>query len=98
VLVACVNSDAFALPAQYTYGDSARNPFYGPRTVNLNSALAKTFPIHERLDFQFRADAYNTFNHVDWGPPNGVWTSPTFGNITTAGPMRIFEFEGRLTF
>lgn len=98
VLVACVNNNAFVLPTQYTYGDSARNPFYSPHTVNLNSALAKTFPIHERLDFQFRADAYNTFNHVDWGPPNGVWTSPTFGNITTAGPMRIFEFEGRLTF
>lgn len=98
VLVACVNSDAFALPTLYTYGDAARNPFYGPRTVNLNAALAKTFPVHERLNFQFRADAYNAFNHVDWGPPNGVWTSPTFGNITTAGPMRIFEFEGRLIF
>jgi hypothetical protein len=98
VRVACVNSDAWALPAPYSYGNSARNPFYGPGTVNLNSALAKTFPIYERLSFQFRADAYNTFNHVDWGPPNGVWTSPTFGNITTAGPMRIFEFEGRLMF
>ncbi len=98
VLVACVNSNAFALPAQYTYGDAARNPFYGPGTINLNSALAKTFNIYERLNFQFRADAYNTFNHVDWGPPNGVWTSPTFGNITTAGPMRILELQGRLSF
>jgi hypothetical protein len=98
ILVACVNSNAFALPALYTYGDAARNPFYGPGTVNLNSALAKTFALYEGWSFQFRADAYNTFNHVDWGPPNGVWTSPTFGNITTAGPMRIFEFEGRLVF
>lgn len=98
VLVACVNSNAFALPAPYTYGDAARNPFYGPGSINLNSALAKAFKIYENLDFQFRADAYNTFNHVNWGPPNGVWTSPTFGNITTAGTMRIFEFEGRLTF
>jgi Carboxypeptidase regulatory-like domain len=98
VLVACVNSDAFALPALYTYGDAARNPFYGPGMVNLNSALAKTFALHERLSFQFRVDAYNTFNHVNWGPPNGVWTSPTFGNITTAGPMRAYEFEGRLVF
>jgi hypothetical protein len=98
VLVACVNSNAFALPAQYTYSDAARNPFYGPGTINLNSALAKTFNIYERLNFQFRADAYNTFNHVDWGPPNGIWTSPTFGNITTAGPMRILELQGRLSF
>ncbi len=98
VLVACVNSNAWSLPTQYTYGDSARNPFYGPGTVNLNSALAKTFKIYERVNFQFRADAYNAFNHVDWGPPNGVWSSTTFGNITTAGSMRIFEFQGRLSF
>jgi hypothetical protein len=98
VRTACVNSDAFALPALYTYGHAARNPFNGPGSVNLNSALAKTFKVYEDVNFQFRADAYNSFNHVDWGPPNGVWTSPTFGNITTAGPMRIFEFEGRLSF
>jgi hypothetical protein len=98
VLVACVNSDAFALPAQYTYGNAARNPFYGPGFVDFDTALAKNFQIRERLNFQFRADAYNTFNHVNWGPPNGVWTSPTFGNITTANPMRVLELMGRLTF
>ena len=86
------------LPALYTYGNSARNPFYGPGLVNLDSSLAKTFRFHERLAFQIRVDAYNTFNHVNWGAPNGVWSSPTFGNITSAGPMRAFEFTGRLVF
>jgi hypothetical protein len=74
------------------------NPFYGPGLVNLDSALAKAFPIRERLNFQFRLDAYNTFNHVNWGNPNGVWTSPSFGNITSAGPMRSFEVTCRLAF
>jgi hypothetical protein len=100
VLVACINRDAFALPAQYTYGNSARNPFYGPGLVNFDTALAKTFPIHDRLAFQFRADAYNTFNHPNWGAPNGNWSATTtFGNITsTSTNMRILEFMGRLTF
>ena len=98
VIVACVNSSAFAMPALYTYGNSAMNPFYGPGLVNLDSALAKAFPIRERLNFQFRLDAYNTFNHVNWGSPNGVWGSPSFGNITTAGPMRTFEVTCRLAF
>ncbi|HWB31779.1 MAG TPA: TonB-dependent receptor [Acidobacteriaceae bacterium] len=100
VLVNCINRDAFALPAQYTYGNSARNPFYGPGVVNFDTSLAKTFPIYERLAFQFRADAYNTFNHVNWGAPSGNWSSAaTFGNITTTSTgMRIFEFMGRLTF
>ncbi|MCU1225579.1 MAG: hypothetical protein JWQ42_3672 [Edaphobacter sp.] len=100
VIVACVNRDAFALPAQYTYGNAARNPFYGPGLVNFDTALAKTFPIYDRLAFQFRADAYNTFNHVNWGAPNGNWSATTtFGNITsTATNMRVFEFMGRLVF
>jgi len=100
VIVNCINRNAFALPAQYTYGNSARNPFYGPGLVNFDTALAKTFPIHDRLAFQFRADAYNTFNHVNWGPPSGNWSAAaTFGNITTtATNMRIFEFMGRIVF
>lgn len=100
VIVNCINRSAFALPAQYTYGNSARNPFYGPGLVNFDTALAKTFPIYERVAFHFRADAYNTFNHVNWGPPNGNWSAATnFGSITTtATNMRVFEFTGRITF
>jgi hypothetical protein len=98
VIVACVNSNAFALPALYTYGNAAPYPFYGPGYVDFDSALAKTFKFADHYSFQFRADAYNTFNHVNWGPPNGVWSSPTFGNITSANPMRLFELMGRLAF
>jgi hypothetical protein len=100
VLVNCVNSSAFAMPALYTYGNTARNVFAGPGYVNFDTALAKTFRIHEGLGFQFRADAYNTFNHPNWGSPSGNFSSlATFGNITTiATNMRIFEFMGRLTF
>lgn len=100
VLVNCVNSSAFAMPALYTYGNTARNVFAGPGYVNFDTALAKTFRIHEGLGFQFRADAYNTFNHPNWGSPSGNFSSlATFGNITTtATTMRIFEFMGRLTF
>jgi hypothetical protein len=100
VLTNCVNSSAFALPAAYTYGNAGRNLFAGPGFVTFDTALAKTFPIHEGLAFQFRADAYNTLNHPNWGPPSGNWSSAaTFGNITTlATNMRVFEFMGRLTF
>jgi hypothetical protein len=98
MLIACVNSNAFALPALYTYGNAGRNLFYGPGFFDLDSALAKTFRIRERLNFEFRLLAYNTFNHVNWGAPNGNWSSPSFGNITSAGPMRAFEVMGRLAF
>lgn len=97
-LVGCINSDAFALPAQYTYGNASPNLFHGPGLVDFDTSLGKAFRIHERMAFQLRADAYNTFNHVNWGNPNGVWPSPQFGSITTAGPMRVFEITGRLSF
>ena len=97
-LVGCINSDAFALPAQYTYGNAAPNLFHGPGLVDFDTSLGKAFRIREGMAFQLRADAYNTFNHVNWGNPNGVWNSPQFGSITTAGPMRVFEITGRLSF
>jgi len=98
VLIACVNSNAFALPTLYTYGNAARNLLYAPGLINFDTSLAKAFRFHERFAFQFRMDAYNTFNHVNWGAPNGNFSSPTFGNITSAGPMRAFEATGRLVF
>ena len=98
ILIACVNSNAFALPAQYTYGNAARNLFYGPGLVNFATSLAKTFRVREKWAFHFRVDAYNTLNHVNFGNPNGNWSNTNFGNITSAGPMRAFELTGRLTF
>ena len=35
---------------------------------------------------------------VNWGAPNGNWSATTFGNITSAGSMRVFELTGRLLF
>jgi hypothetical protein len=98
VLIACVNSNAFALPAQYTYGNAGRNLFYGPALFNVATSLAKSFRFSERFAFQFRLDAFNTLNHVNWGNPSGNWSAATFGNITSAGAMRAFELTGRLTF
>jgi hypothetical protein len=67
VLVNCVNTSAFAMPALYTYGNTARNALAGPGYVNFDTALAKTFRVHEGLGFKFRVDAYNTFNHPNLG-------------------------------
>ena len=100
VLVTCMNRDAFALPTQYTYGNAGRNLFSGPGFVNFDTSLSKTFPIHDRLAFEFRADAYNTFNH-----PTGLRLTETGladdhvrQHHSTSTNMRIFEFMGRLSF
>jgi hypothetical protein len=42
---------------------TARNAFRGPGAWNVDAALSKTFPIHERLNLEFRAEGFDVFNH-----------------------------------
>ena len=42
---------------------SGRNVFRGPGAYNLDVSLSKTFPIHEKLNFELRAEGFNVTNH-----------------------------------
>jgi hypothetical protein len=48
--------------------------------VDLN--LAKTFTITERAHLEFRAEAFNTFNHPQYGLPDSSMADPTYGRLT----------------
>jgi hypothetical protein len=62
-------------------------PFAVPASVNADMALSKHFKFHERLDAELRLDAFNVFNHVNFGNPNTNIFSPLFGQVsTTQGP------------
>jgi len=50
---------------------------------NLNCSLFKNFRLTERMKVQFRAEAYNALNHVQFGTPNTTVTSTAFGTITS---------------
>jgi hypothetical protein len=62
-----VNPTAFAAPRGLTFGNSPRNIARNPRQTNFDMALYKHFAIGERVSFQFRAEAFNVFNHTEWG-------------------------------
>jgi hypothetical protein len=47
----------------------------GPGITNFNFSLFKNFGIRERMNLQFRAEAYNIFNHPQF---SGVNTTPRF--------------------
>src|SRR5262249_569174 len=64
------NPSAFATPAAFTFGDVGRNTIYGPGLQTLDMALVREFTFTEQLRFQFRAEFFNAFNHVNLGTPN----------------------------
>jgi Carboxypeptidase regulatory-like domain/TonB dependent receptor len=52
------------------YGTTGRNTFRGPFQTRFDVSLAKQFPISERFQLTFEADAFNIFNQPDFDTPN----------------------------
>jgi hypothetical protein len=59
----------YARPAAGTWGNLGRDSLWGPSLFNVDSTLAKNFRIHEGLTMQLLVQAYNVFNHVNYGEP-----------------------------
>jgi len=60
------NPGAFVQPTGLTFGDAGRNILRNPRRTNFDMALLKHFPVTESKYFEFRAEAFNVFNHVEY--------------------------------
>lgn len=86
---------SFVLPAAGTYGNAGRNIMTGPGLMTVDLALVKNTAIAERLNLQFRAEAYNLFNSVNWAQPNqGIFD--TNGSIKgSAGQITSTNTTGR---
>jgi hypothetical protein len=82
-------------------GNLPRNYLTGPATHTVDLNLARTFAITERVKFQFRAEASNAFNIVNYGAPGATVNTTTFGAIrtnATTTPMRQIQFGGKILF
>jgi hypothetical protein len=60
------NPSVFVAPQGLTFGDAGRNLLNNPRRTNFDMALLKHFPITETKYFEFRAEAFNIFNHTEY--------------------------------
>ena len=94
------NTAAFSQPAPYTFGNAGRNIVNGPGNNIFNMALHRRFPIRERGALEFRAEAFNIFNHPNWGVPLGYtdFPAPNFGGIVGVGDPRRLQFAIRYDF
>ena len=79
-----------------------RNNLRGPRFSNTNLSLNKHFQLHENYGLEFRAEAYNLFNQVNFALPVGsvadVNNPSTFGVITQDAGARVMQFSLRFDF
>ncbi len=91
------NTAAFAPPAG-PYGTASRNSIPGPGTVENNMSLSKTVQLGETRSMEFRATANNVFNTVQYSGVDTSVDSLTFGQVTSAGTMRAFNFMARFRF
>jgi hypothetical protein len=60
------NPAAFAAPRGLTFGDAGRNILNNPWRTNFDMALLKHFAVTESKYFEFRAEAFNVFNHTEF--------------------------------
>jgi hypothetical protein len=96
---AYLNPAAFGVPASETYGNLGRNSLRTDSFHNLDLSLTRRFPIKERVNVEFRADAFNISNSVIFGQPNSTLGNSNFGIITgTANGERQIQFSMKLLF
>ncbi len=101
-----LNPAAFAAPANGTYGNAGRNVFRGPGLWQADLGLSKKFRVTERLNLDFRAEAFNLFNRAQYGNPVNNISNSTFGRInvtandgaTGTGTSRQLQFMLRMNF
>lgn len=78
--------NAFVQPLPGTYGNAGRNILPGPDLFETDLSLARKFVLSERINLQFRAEAFNLFNHTNFNTPNPVvFAAATGGPSPTAG-------------
>lgn len=77
-----INPNAFALPAGTESGNAPRNFVRGFGAVQTDVAMRRTFPIRERLQAQFRVEAFNILNHPNFGVIDPNYGDPQFGEAT----------------
>ena len=93
------NTAAFAVPLQYTFGNEGIGVVTGPNLIDVDISLIKNTSISERINLQFRAEAFNAANHAILGDPVTDFGTPQFGQITnTRLDNREIQFALRLVF
>lgn len=92
------DTDAFAQPALNQFGNQGVDILRGDGRTALNASLLRDFQVREHLKLQFRGEAFNLFNHANFGLPGQTLGNPNFGVINSAAPPRQIQLGVRCIF
>ena len=96
-----LNPAAVVLPADPSnpLGNAGRNPTRSVAFSQLDLGLHKGFNVwKEAAKVDFRAEAFNALNQVNYQSPDGNRTDGGFGAITSAYPARQYQFAVKMLF
>src|SRR5262249_9864784 len=74
--------DTSVFTAVPRFGNLGRNVVVGPGFNNTDFAVIKSTRLSEKVRLQFRGEAFDLFNHANFGQPGSVVGTPSFGRIT----------------
>ncbi len=95
------NTQAFAQPANFTFGNAPQRASWirSPGMNNWNLTLTKTFSVTERFKVNLRASSFNLMNHPVFAGPNTTFGVAQFGVISAqANISRQQEVVLRILF
>ncbi len=99
------DTSAYAPVTEARFGNSGWNQLRGPGLINLDLGVFRRFKLNERVDLQFRAEAFNVSNTPHFANPRSNVSASGFGEITSVQNVgregideRMFRFALRLGF
>ena len=92
------NLAAFTIPIPGQFGNAGRNTIEGPGTFSLNSSLSRSINLSERRRLEFRLEANNLTNHVNYTNLATVVNASNYGLPLTTGNMRSLNMVVRFRF
>lgn len=105
-----INKAAFTANPLGSFGSSGRFAYRGPKFLQVDSALTRSFALHDAWTMNLRFEAFNVLNHPDFAAPGSSagylasstsMASSTFGqvtSITNGYNARLFQGAVKITF
>ncbi len=95
------NTALFSVPAIGNMGNVPRRFFYGPGIENFDMSVQKVVALTESKSLEFRAEAFNAFNHAQFfgaATVNGNISSSAFGSVVSADAPRQVQVAMKFRF